>query len=91
MGNYQIFKTIPHFNKNRNISFGGEEEEEMIQKFNAFNILWYAPEVSEKIEEWIAFTNVEVIKVTNEKDFLNRAISSLTLFLSLFIFILFYR
>ena len=80
MGNYQTFKTIPHFNKKQNISFGGEEEEEMIQKFNAFNILWYAPENSEKLDEWIAFTNVEVIKAIEEEDFLKKALSSIIFF-----------
>ena len=81
MGNYyQIFKTTPHLDPKKNISFGGQEEKEMIQKFNAFNILWYAPKDSEKLEEWIAFTNIEVIKVSEEKIFLNQAISSCIIF-----------
>ena len=71
MGNdeYTIFKLQPQFTPGRNISFGGTKEKEMINTFNIFNILWYAPENSEKLEEWIAFSNVSVIKVTEENLF----------------------
>ena len=64
-----IVKLKPQFNPERNISFGGELEKEMIETFNTFDILWYAPENSEKLEEWIAFTNVNVQKITKEEEF----------------------
>jgi len=67
---YKIVQLKPVFIEKRNISFGGDEEEEMIQKFNFFNIIWYAPENSEKLEEWRAFTNVKVIKITEEEEFI---------------------
>jgi len=70
MGNSKIFKTVPFYNPRKNISFGGEEEEQMIQKFNAFDILWYAPKDSEKLEEWIAFTNIDIIKISEEEKFM---------------------
>ena len=41
----------------------------MIETFNTFDILWYAPENSEKLEEWIAFTNIVVLKITDEEQF----------------------
>ena len=41
----------------------------MIQEFNQFDIVWYCPENSEKLEEWRAFTNVNVIKVSKEDVF----------------------
>ena len=72
MGNSKLIQLKPHLDKNKNISFGGKIEEEMIQKFNAFDILWYSPENSEKLEEWVAFTNVEVIKITNEESLIER-------------------
>jgi len=46
----------------------------MIESFNTFDILWYAPENSEKLEEWIAFTNVSVLKVTTEELFKSTAL-----------------
>ena len=39
MGNSKLIQLKPHLDKNKNISFGGKIEEEMIQKFNAFDIL----------------------------------------------------
>ena len=42
----------------------------MIEKFNSCNIIWYAPEKSEKVEKWKAFSNTEVYKVTNETQLL---------------------
>ena len=41
----------------------------MLESFNIFDILWYAPEDSEKLEEWIAFTSVKVTKATKEESF----------------------
>jgi len=67
----KLIKQEPFYIQGRNISFGGKEEEEMIQNFNSFDILWYAPENSEKLEEWIAFTNVNVIRIFDEEQFLN--------------------
>jgi hypothetical protein len=62
-----IIKLKPQFNPEKNIYFGGELEKEMVETFNTFDILWYAPEDSEKLEEWAAFTNVAVLKITNEE------------------------
>ena len=69
-----IVKLNPKFIEGKNISFGGELEKEMIETFNTFDILWYAPEDCEKLEEWIAFTNVFVQKVTKEEEFKNLAL-----------------
>ena len=69
-----IVKLKPKFIEGKNISFGGELEKEMIETFNTFDILWYAPEDCEKLEEWIAFTNVFVQKVTKEEEFKNLAL-----------------
>ena len=71
MGNNEgtIVKLQPKFIPEKNISFGGIPEKEMIETFNTFDILWYAPEDSEKLEEWIAFTNITVQKVTKEGEF----------------------
>ena len=77
MGNSKIFKTIPFYDPKKNISFGGEEEEKMIQEFNAFDILWYAPKESEKLEEWIAFTNIDIIKVSEEEKFMTLALEGI--------------
>lgn len=66
---YTTIKLQPQFSPNRNISFGGDKEKEMLETFNIFDILWYAPENSEKLEEWVAFTNVNVIKETEEEKF----------------------
>ena len=78
MGNNQpttyTLKSIP--DEKKNISFGGIKEEEMIQKFNTFDILWYAPENSEKLENWIAFTNVNVIRISDEEKFFQMAVKS---------------
>ena len=70
MGNEEIIKQKPHFSPKKNISFGGKEEKEMIETFNSFDILWYAPENSEKLEEWVSFTNVNVIKISKEEQFI---------------------
>ena len=67
-------KPIP--DKDKNISFGGKIEEEMIQKFNTFDILWYAPENSEKLENWKSFTNVNVIRISDKENFFQMAIKS---------------
>ena len=45
----------------------------MIQKFIAFNIIWYSPENSEKLEDWVAFSNVNVEKISDEKEFIKAA------------------
>lgn len=63
MGTYYNYKTVqlkPDFTPGKNISFGGDLENRMIHEFNFFNIFWCAPDNSEKLEQWIAFTNVEV-------------------------------
>ena len=65
----------PYLDPEKDISFGGNEEEEMIKKFNSYDILWYAPyDSEEKLEKWKAFTNINVIKVTNEIEFIQKAI-----------------
>ena len=69
-----IVKLKPQFIPEKNISFGGTLEKEMIETFNTFDILWYAPENSEKLEQWIAFTNVVVQKITNEELFKTTAL-----------------
>jgi len=69
MGNSKIVKQRPHFDPRKNISLGGDLETRMIQEFNQFDIVWYSPENSEKLEEWRAFTNVNVIKVSKEDVF----------------------
>ena len=76
MGNKEstLVKLKPKFIPGRNISFGGILEKKMIETFNTFDILWYAPEDSEKLEEWIAFTNVTVQKFTKEEEFINIAL-----------------
>ena len=76
MGNEKcnIVKLQPQYTPGRNFSFGGDKEKEMIESFNTFDILWYAPENSEKLEEWIAFTNVSVLKVTTEELFKSTAL-----------------
>ena len=74
MGNSNIINEIrqkPHISEDKNISFGGKEEEDMINQFNAFDILWYAPDSSEKLENWKAFTNVDVFKISKESEFLD--------------------
>ena len=52
MGNENIktFTQKPHISESNNICFGGEKEQEMINKFISFDILWYAPDSSEKLE-----------------------------------------
>jgi hypothetical protein len=69
-----IVKLKPQFIPEKNISFGGKLEKEMIETFNTFDILWYAPESSEKIEQWIAFTNVVVQKIADEEIFKTTAL-----------------
>lgn len=64
-------KQMPYFSEDINITFGGKEEEDMINKFNAFDILWYAPDSSEKLQNWKAFTNVDVFPISDEKEFMN--------------------
>lgn len=60
-----------YFNpKKKYISFEGDYETEMIKKFNSFNIVWHAPEKDEKLENWIAFTNVDVYKSENIEEFI---------------------
>ena len=51
MGNKQLttFTLKPFMDETKNISLGGQKEKEMIQKFNAFDILWYAPDDSEHL------------------------------------------
>ena len=44
----KLITLTPFPDKTKNISFGGDKEKEMIQKFNAFDIIRYAPEDSEK-------------------------------------------
>ena len=65
--NYKIVQLKPDFTPEKNISFGGDLEKRMIHEFNFFNIFWFAPKDAEKLEEWIAFTNVEVAKITDEE------------------------
>ena len=42
MGNKQLttFTLKPFMDETKNISFGGKKEEEMVKKFNAFDILY---------------------------------------------------
>lgn len=70
MGNIETKKIKPYFDPKKNISFGGKSEAEMIEKYNFSDIIWYAPEKSEKLEKWKAFSNVEVYKATNEDELL---------------------
>ena len=65
----KIVKQRPHYDQRKNITLGGDLEAQMIQEFNQFDIVWYSPENSEKLEEWKAFTNVNVIKVSKEDVF----------------------
>ena len=67
-------KSFP--DQNKNISFGGTQEEEMIRKFNTFDIFYYAPENSEKLENWIAFTNVNVTRSSDMNQFLQLSVKS---------------
>ena len=67
-------KPIP--DKNKNISLGVALEEEMIKKFNAFDILWYAPDDSEILENWIAFTNVDVLRSSDFNIFMQLSVKS---------------
>ena len=69
MYNLKKIKQRPHFDPKKNISFGGYLEEQMIQGFNAVDIVWYSPENSVKLENWRALTNVNVIKVSKENIF----------------------
>ena len=69
--NTKIITQKPHISEDKNICFGCEKEEDMINKFFSFDILWYAPDSSEKLKKWKAFTNVNVYKVSNENKFIN--------------------
>ena len=69
MGNSKLTKLKPHFCPRKNIMFGGKLEEKMIEEFNSLDIIWYASENSEKLQEWRAFTNVNVIKISEESEF----------------------
>ena len=71
MENSKIVSQKPHFSEEKNISFGGKIEKDMIDRFISFDILWYAPDSSEKLEKWVAFTNVDVIKISEENEFIN--------------------
>ena len=68
MGNVKSINLLPFKDPKKTISFGGVLEEEMIQKFTGSTIVWYAPEKSEKLEKWKAFSNVEVIRATKEEE-----------------------
>ena len=68
MGNIKTINLKPYFDPKKNISFGGKLETEMFEKFNCLDIIWYAPEKSEQLEKWKAFSNVEVYKAINEKE-----------------------
>ena len=72
----KTFTLKSKYDKTKYISFGGKREEEMIQKYNTFDILWGAPENSEKLENWIAFTNVNVIRISDEEKFFQMTIKS---------------
>ena len=72
----KLITLTPFPDKTKNISLGGDKEKEMIQKFNAFDIIWYAPEDSEKLEKWIAFTNVNVQKTSDFNEFCQIAFKS---------------
>ena len=64
-------KQKPHFSEDKKISHGGKQEEDMINKFNAFDILWYASDSDDKLENWKAFTNVDVFKISEENEFID--------------------
>ena len=68
MGNIKSINLLPYEDSKKTISFGGILEEEMIKKFAGFNIVWYAPEKSENLEKWKAFSNVDVLRATNEEE-----------------------
>ena len=69
--NTKIITQKPHISEDKNICFGCEKEQDMINKFFSFDILWYASDSSEKLKKWKAFTNVNVYKVSNENKFIN--------------------
>jgi len=71
MENSKIVTQKPYISEDKHIYFGGEEEEDMINKFISFDILWYAPDSSEKLENWKAFTNVNVYKISKENKFID--------------------
>ena len=68
--NAKIITQKPHILKDNDICFGGEKEQEMINNFISFDILWYGPDSSEKLEKWKAFTNVNVYKTSDENEFI---------------------
>ena len=69
--NAKIITQKPHISKDNDICFGGEKEQDMINNFISFDILWYAPDSSEKLEKWKAFANVNVYKTSDENEFIN--------------------
>jgi len=69
----KIFKLKSISDKRKDISFGGILEEKMLQKFNIFDIIWYSPKDSEKLENWKAFTNINVRKISDEMEFIQAA------------------
>ena len=48
--NTKIITQKPHISEAKNICFGCEKEQDMIYKFISFDILWYVPDSSEKLE-----------------------------------------
>ena len=70
------FSLKPLSDKNKYITFGGMKEEEMIRKFNAFDIFWFAPDNSEKLENWIAFTNINVTRSSDINQFIQLSVKS---------------
>jgi len=43
----------------------------MINQFNAFDILWYASDSDDKLENWKALTNVDIFKISEENEFID--------------------
>ena len=70
MGNIKTINLKPYFDPKKNISFGGKLETEMFETFNSLDIIWYAPEKTEKLEKWKAFSNVEVYRAINKEELL---------------------
>ena len=67
MGNSKIIKQRPHYDPKEIFFFGGDLEEQMIYQFNSYDIIWYSPEDSEKLEEWRAFSNINIVKISKEE------------------------
>ena len=70
------FSLKPLSDKKKFLSFGGTKEEEMIRKFNAFDIFWFAPDDAENLENWIAFTNINVTRSSDINQFIQLAVKS---------------